>query len=232
VVKFHLKKWILPLAVFVFWSAGIIRWTEGFGAFTTYSAALSRAGKLPRQAPDFKFQTMDQVKGSMENYKGRYILVEFMYLHCPTVCGILRARLFEFYPLLKNELNKNLSMLSISFDPERDTPEILKQSWQSLGEKKHWEFAALEGSHEEIKKNLEKFGFIVYQDTETLDFNHTALFFLINPEGKLVATLDPSVNILENIKKIRNYIKGTSKNPDFGSREGPSAPVSTQNTGF
>ena len=143
-VKKYLTRFIIPLGIFFFWSAIILWRTGGLSAFTTYSYTLFNAGSIPRPVPDLEIISMNGKKESLDEYRGKYILIEFMYLHCSTVCGILRAKLYEYYPSLTKE-NNNIILMSLSFDPQRDTPDILYSSWQSLGEKKQWIFGSIAG---------------------------------------------------------------------------------------
>ncbi|MDH4199050.1 MAG: SCO family protein [Spirochaetia bacterium] len=184
------------------WSSGIFWWTGGLHSFTTYSYAISRAGPLPRPVLSIPMKDMNGKPVTFKQWEGKYLLVDFMYLHCSSICGILRSRLYDYYPQLNDLLNNKLMLVSISFDPLRDTPEILGESWQSLGSRQAWKFAQFTGRREDIFEELYKFGVVVTPNRDG-DFNHTAMHYLVNPEGKLIRIIDPKAGKEKVLAQIR-----------------------------
>jgi len=209
-----MNKRIFPTVIFFTWLLGLLWWTGGFQHFTTYSYAMYRAGETPRAMPNFQLMdfnsnpvNLSELSGN-DKTRGKYILVDFMYLQCSSVCGILRSRLYDYKKELSPYLGKNLIMASISFDPQRDTPTILKETWKSLGAESNWLFASLQGNRDKIIDEMYKFGVVIIPLSNG-DFNHTTMHYLIDPEGKLVEVIDPSrgkENALKSIKKYLNYI--------------------------
>jgi len=159
--------------------------------FTTYSYAMYKAGDTPRKMPDFKMVDFNGQNVAFEEWKGKYILVDFMYLHCSSVCGILRSRLYDYKTELTPYLGKRLAMVSVSFDPARDTPEILKETWRSLDAEPNWTFTSLQGPAGQILDEMYDFGIVIIKTPEG-DFNHTTMHYLVDPEGNLVGVIDPS----------------------------------------
>lgn len=202
----NLYPYLIPVLVLVAWFAVIYRWTAGFSGFTTYSYAMAKAGPLPRPIPEIPLVDFHGKAASLSAEKGKYILVDFMYLHCSYVCGLLRSQLLEYYPELNGHLHNKLIFFSISFDPQRDTPELLNETWLSMGSPENWKFATINGSYEQISKYLKQTG-IVRLKLANGDFNHTALFYLIDPNGNLIATISPAKKKKDNIETIKEYIK-------------------------
>ncbi|MDH4263664.1 MAG: SCO family protein [Spirochaetia bacterium] len=197
---------LLPLTIFFVWIGVILWWTGGFRHFTSYSYAMYRAGTPPRNMPDLKMVDYDQKNIDFNRWKGKYILVDFMYLHCSSVCGILRSRLYDYQKELAPYLKKNLVMVSVSFDPQRDTTTILKETWRSLGAEPNWIFASLKGTNEEIINEMYKFGIVIIKTPEG-DFNHTTMHYLINPDGKLIKVIDPSSGKDKTLHEITKWIQ-------------------------
>jgi protein SCO1/2 len=165
-----------------------------------------KAGETPRKMPVLKMTDSNRQNISFDQFKGKYVLVDFMYLHCSSVCGILRSRLYDYKKELSPYLDKNLIMLSVSFDPARDTPTILKETWRSLGAEPNWFFASLRGSDEQILDEMYKFGVVIIK-TPDGDFNHTTMHYLIDPQGNLIKVIDPSQGKEKTLKEILNHIK-------------------------
>lgn len=58
--------------------------------------------------------------------KDRVVLISFFYLDCGTVCPLQNKILAELQNLLGDRLGKDILLLSITVDPARDTPELVK----------------------------------------------------------------------------------------------------------
>lgn len=58
--------------------------------------------------------------------KDKVVLISFYYLDCGTVCPLQNKILTELQNLLGDRLGKDIALLSITVDPVRDTPELVK----------------------------------------------------------------------------------------------------------
>jgi len=58
-----------------------------------------------------------------ETYRGKVILVGYVYTHCPDICPLITYNMRDVQQELEGE--EEFMLVSLSFDPERDTPEIL-----------------------------------------------------------------------------------------------------------
>jgi protein SCO1/2 len=200
------KPLLLPVLIVTLWSTGVSLWTGGFSSFTSYSIALREAGPTPREMPNFALIDHNGHRLTLRDLRGRYLLVDFMYLQCRSVCGTLRSRLLEYRDEFKNDLADRMLFLSVSFDAERDTPEILKGVWEGTEAGSGWIYATFEPARrEEMMRELKRSGVIVYRK-ESGDFNHTAVHFLIDPSGRVVRIIRPSNGIKKNIEEIRQSI--------------------------
>src|SRR5499427_11064445 len=59
--------------------------------------------------------------------KGKIVVVNFMYTSCPDICGLTTARLLQAEEKLHAVVGKELFFVSLTVDPERDTPQKLKE---------------------------------------------------------------------------------------------------------
>ena len=82
--------------------------------------------------------------------KGKIVVVNFIYTHCPDLCPLTTARMSQLQESLGDKLGKDVFFYSITVDPERDTPAELKKFADAFGAKKGWRF--LTGDPETIKK--------------------------------------------------------------------------------
>jgi protein SCO1/2 len=73
--------------------------------------------------PQFSLTERDGRRVALSDLKGKVWIVNFIYTNCPDTCPIQSAQMKELQEEFKNE--KGLRLVSITVDPERDTPEIL-----------------------------------------------------------------------------------------------------------
>src|SRR5690349_12939169 len=77
--------------------------------------------------PDFELTDQDGKTFRFANARGQHVLVTFIFTTCPDVCPLLTANFAAIQRTLENEHVKDYLMLSITTDPERDTPTTLKE---------------------------------------------------------------------------------------------------------
>lgn len=72
--------------------------------------------------------------------RGRVVLVSFMYTRCAGSCPLTTQRLLQIQRLLGERLGSSVFMLSVTLDPEKDGPEVLRAYAQRIGARPGWEF--------------------------------------------------------------------------------------------
>ena len=164
--------------------------TDGFHAFTAEAARVER---LKEDKPEFPTVTLEDTNWRaypFSEFKGKYVFITFLYTSCGTVCPELEMNMGDVYKQLpKRYLGKDIIFLSISFDPERDTPERLdkyKDMFESDGET--WRMARI-ADKAELDSLLKEFGVIVIPDGEG-NFAHNSAFYLVDPNGNLADVMD------------------------------------------
>lgn len=169
-------------------------WTHGFRAFTTDSAAIAAAGPMPRPAPPLRFWQLGGETSSLEAYRGRHVLLTFMYLHCPDVCHLVTARLQRAFGQLGELVPARMVFLSLSLDPARDDPGALGEHWRGLGAGPGWVMGGVEaGGERRLDESLARLGVWVTR-LPGGRINHAASSFLIDPDGQVVAVFRPEVS--------------------------------------
>ena len=103
--------------------------------------------------------------------QGKVVLISFIYTNCTEICPILMPNLVRIQELLGDRSGRDVSLISISVDPEDDTPEELKEYGKKYGAKPGWTF--LTGKQENIDWVVYKLG----QYAEDFE-DHSMLFLL------------------------------------------------------
>ncbi|WP_313515673.1 SCO family protein [Pseudomonas sp.] len=81
----------------------------------------------PRQVPALSLTDQDGKPLAVDELKGRWSLLFFGYTFCPDICPTTLAQMREVKGLLPAEARERLRVVLVSVDPNRDTPQQLKQ---------------------------------------------------------------------------------------------------------
>ena len=118
-------------------------------------AASPNAFHMPvpgEEVPDFSFTNQSGRRISLKQYRGKVLLVTFIYTRCPfpDFCPRMSSNFAEIYKqLVANPAPANVHLLTISFDPGHDTPKVLRDYGFSVAHThepalfNRWEFAAV-----------------------------------------------------------------------------------------
>ena len=154
----------------------------------------ARFAQIGKEIPDFTLVNQDGKRISTKDYRGKALAITFIYSRCPlpNFC-IAMSKNFSDLALQLNdnaEMKDKIRLLSVSFDPQTDTPEKLRQYGQGyLGKNAKPDFTVWQlavGSEKEIRRIADFFGlrYEVNEEDKT-QFNHSLRTAVISPEGKV-----------------------------------------------
>jgi len=156
------------------------------------SKAIVPMPKPGDEVPDFPLVNQDGKRIRIGEYRGRALVLTFIYTRCPLpdYCPMMTANFEEIVKALKQDpfIYSKTHLLSISVDPDYDTPERLREHGAAhTGESgaqafSHWGFAT--GSAEEVKKVATYFGLQYWKDEDQII--HSLVTAVISPSGKVV----------------------------------------------
>ena len=143
--------------------------------------------------PTFELTDQNNKKISDKDYLGKVYVVEFFFSTCPTICPKMNQSMLqlqeEFYG------NPNFGIASITIDPAKDTPQVLKEHANLLGVK-HYNWHFLTGDKDYIYSLANK-GFNLYAGENNKvagGFEHSGLFALVDKDGKIRCRKDAQGN--------------------------------------
>lgn len=142
--------------------------------------------RIGQKVPDFSLTDQNAKKVALSDFKGKVVLVTFLYTQCPypEKCPMLAQKLGKTRDLLDQveSAKGQFQVISITLDPKRDTPEALKKYAQGQDENAtNWTF--MTGKASEVNKVASLFGVIYYTEKGVIDHNmRTAV---IDRKGKL-----------------------------------------------
>ncbi|WP_294239948.1 SCO family protein [uncultured Chryseobacterium sp.] len=134
------------------------------------------------KVPAFRLTDQNKKKITDKDMLGKVYLVEFFFSRCPTICPVMNTNMRA----IEEEIDDSgFGIISISIDPEHDTPELLKEHAERIGVKSpNWHF--LTGNRDYIGKLADQFNIYVGdKEDESESLNHSGMIALVDKDGNI-----------------------------------------------
>ncbi len=126
---------------------------------------------------------------ALASLKGRPVLIDFIYTTCPGPCPLMTARMAVVAKLLGPKLGRQVTLVSITIDPEHDRPAELEKYARARGaDEAGWLF--LTGTPAQIDRVLALYHLRRMRNPDGT-VNHAAASFLLGPDGHQVRQYQP-----------------------------------------
>jgi protein SCO1/2 len=159
--------------------------------------------EIGENMPDFALYDQDGRVVQASRFRGRQIMLNFIYTRCPvaTMCPAATLRMMEVQMQARKARVPDLELVSITLDPEYDTPGVLQQ-YAAVRAIDTRNFSFLTGPGTAIRDLLTQFGVIAeFQDGL---LKHSLATLLINEQGRIVHRADGSEwTVDEFVEKMR-----------------------------
>jgi protein SCO1/2 len=148
-------------------------------------------GRLPPLAFDM-FSARERKPVTAANYRGKVVVLEFGYTSCPDVCPLTLSNLSKVLRDL-GDRTKDVAVLFVTVDPDRDTPDVLKQYVENFAP----QVSGLRGTPNQLA-NLARRYRVAYSVTpapnpQDIEVIHTPTLFIFDRTGKL-RLLSPKID--------------------------------------
>lgn len=124
------------------------------------------------------------------------VLLDFVYTTCTTICPVLSANFVNFQRKKGPEAGKT-QLVSISIDPENDTPKTMKAYLKRYGAKQGWDF--LTGSREDIDKVIRAFNAL--NGTVLNKMDHLPIILIKSPADQRWVRINGLIGTTELMKE-------------------------------
>jgi protein SCO1/2 len=125
---------------------------------------------------------------NIDQYRGKAVLVTFLYANCPTLCPVIAANLHAAYHLMGRQASR-VQMISVSVDPHHDTPKAVAAFLKAHGLVGQMQY--LIGNARQLGRVWSAWNVGSEADAQQPDLiNHSGLVYGIGASGKLI-TLYP-----------------------------------------
>jgi protein SCO1/2 len=155
----------------------------------TQTPAVSTLVPVGGEVPDFTLTNQDGAAISLSSLRGKVVAVTFIYTRCPLpdYCPRMITNLQAIERRFPERVGKDLALAAVTFDPQYDTPQRMKEYAQFFkADKPGWQF--LTGSLEDVTRVAANFG-VEFWPEEGL-ITHTLQTAIVDKEGRLVASVE------------------------------------------
>ena len=172
---------------------------------------------LPRQMPWFELQTADKTLFTKKDLQGSYSLVYFGFTQCPDLCPNSMSLAKEAMATLRSKgpYIKDLRVIFISVDPDRDTPKIADRyakffdeaflGFSILDSQRKLLLGALDTVANNDRKSLEDTDYQVY---------HPTSFYLFDKKGRWAAEIKDPKDKEQLIAAITNTVMAAKESKE------------------
>lgn len=166
------------------------RGTEGLRALTSEQARRTAIARAPRPIPAVGLEDQDGRPFTLGDYRGRPLVVDFVYTRCTSLCPLLGA---EFIRIDRAQAERpagdRLQLVTITFDPRDGTDALREYAQHHQADGRGWRLARVRDSAQ-LPLLLGAFGVVVIGDGAG-EFQHNAALHVIDRRGRLARLLDP-----------------------------------------
>jgi protein SCO1/2 len=134
-------------------------------------------------APGFALTSQDGARVTLADFRGKAVAVTFIFTSCTDTCPLLTHKMALVQDELGPDFGTKIAFISITVDPERDTPEVLKEYAEAF-EANLAGWAFLTGTSSAIREVTRRYG-VYASKTAGGEVDHTFLTSLVDPEGDL-----------------------------------------------
>jgi len=130
-------------------------------------------------APNFTLTDQNGQRISLNQFKGKPVVLTFLYTHCPDVCPLTAEHIHTTMLQLGSQA-KDVAVLAVSMDPIGDTPAAVQSFSKAHSMTNYWHY--LIGSQQQLSPVWSSYD--IYQQASKQSINHSMAIFVIDQQGK------------------------------------------------
>jgi protein SCO1 len=174
----------------------------GCGASKATPTQRFAGGELtpPKTAPPIALHDARGTPVTLAEQRGRYVLVTFIYTHCPDVCPLITKNLNAALRAIGPSARKQVRVLAVSVDPVGDT----RSAVRAYQREKHLlpQFEYLIGTHADLRRVWKAWRVLAVETKPDL-VDHVAYTALIDTKGKERVLYGSSVHATQVVHDLR-----------------------------
>jgi protein SCO1/2 len=153
-------------------------------------------------APNFLLTDQFDKQVSLSQFRGKPVVLTFLYTHCPDVCPLTAEKLHMVMQNLGSDAQR-VAVLAVSTDPKRDNINAALSFSKTHRMTEYWHF--LVGTQATLSPVWTAYSVYAQQEQQTV--NHTLAVFVIDKQGKERVLLDEGFTPTQLTEKLRILLK-------------------------
>lgn len=137
-------------------------------------------------------------------YQGKIVVIGFIFTNCPDICPLTTHNMQLIQKRVKEEGIDNIQFVALSFDPDRDTPEILKE-YAKVREIDLVNFQFITGEKHTVDSLLKKMGVLAISGDTTYTDKGDPIYFYTHTDR---------ITLIDQDEHIRKEYRGSKINID------------------
>ena len=153
---------------------------------------------------NFSLKDMNNNIITEESFNGHLTLIFFGFTHCPDVCPMTLNKLDIVLDKIDKSNKKKLKVFFISVDPERDTPEVVKNYLRNFDNN----FVGITGEPEKIFLLYQSWGVMskkIFLENGEYNIDHSSPVILLK-DGKYISMISHRDDIKSSLKILKKYL--------------------------
>ncbi len=138
-----------------------------------------------------------------DDFKGKILVMGFIFTNCPDICPLTTNNLHLIQERLKKENVGNVQIAALSFDPDRDTPNVLKQ-YAEIRDIDLSNFEFLTGKKNVVDSLISIMGVKAFSGDTTYAKDGKPIYFYIHTDR--ISLIDQSGNVRKDYRGSRANI--------------------------
>lgn len=166
-----------------------------------FSLSCNSALPIKGEFPNLPLKDQEGRQFTFSQLRGKVLIVSYIYTHCPDVCQMISARMNAFKSKLKHSnLQDKVYFVSISIDPQRDTPEVLRHHAKMMNlDLTNWVFVT--GDEDAINSTIKVSG---------MESINGPIQYSENGEPSYSITHRDRISLVDKKGRIRKHHKGST----------------------
>lgn len=184
------------------------RWLVALIGLACWAFTQVQAAELPintKLGGDFELPSTLDKPARLSDFKGKVVLLNFGYTHCPDICPMVLNRMAAALNELEDD-RKQVQPVFITFDPERDTQARLKEYLAYFGK----DFVGFTGTADELTRVAKQYGVIAFaQKTDSAAgklYTHSDYVYLLDQQGRVRALYSKSDSISKIVDGMESLL--------------------------
>ena len=153
---------------------------------------------------NFELKDMNNQIITQDSFNGPLTAIFFGFTNCPDICPMTLNKIDIALEKISKNKKKNLKVFFISVDPDRDTPDVIKDYLSNFQNK----FVGITGDPEKIFLLSQSWGIIsqkIFFENGDYNIDHSSPVILLK-DGKYIAKISARDDIKKSIKIFKKYL--------------------------